>query len=82
MTQYTVLSVCGYPGIAVITQSHLVNLTNTSTNSSLIPLFFHSIEGVRRLRRRASDPKYPEMKALERIFNELEYSSSNVLQDA
>lgn len=38
--------------------------------------------GVRRLRRRASDPKYPEMKALERIFNELEYSSGNVLQDA
>jgi hypothetical protein len=74
--------VCGYPGIAVITLSHLVNFSNTSTNSSLIHLFFLPIEGVRRLRRRASDPKYPEMKALERIFNELEYSSSNVLQDA
>ena len=27
-------------------------------------------KGVRRLKRRVSDPKYPELKALERIFNE------------
>jgi hypothetical protein len=77
-----ILSMYGYPGIAVNTQSHLVTFSTTSTNSLLIRLFFLSIQGVRRLRRRASDPKYPEMKALERIFNELEYSSSNVLQDA
>ena len=41
-----------------------------------INLFFYFIAGVRRLRRRASDPKYPEMKALERIFNELRQSDS------
>lgn len=32
--------------------------------------------GVRRLRRRASDPKYPEMKALERLFNELQQTDA------
>ena len=42
----------------------------------ILNLFFYFIAGVRRLRRRASDPKYPEMKALERIFNELRQSDS------
>ena len=42
----------------------------------ILILFFYFIAGVRRLIRRASDPKYPEMKALERIFNELRQSDS------
>ena len=36
--------------------------------------------GVRRLRRRASDPKYPEMKALESLFNELHEHQSDAEQ--
>ena len=42
----------------------------------ILNFVFYFIAGVRRLRRRASDPKYPEMKALERIFNELRQSDS------